>query len=91
MVTDEGGSASRLLFPSEFDIGFYQIDPEQGISAYNTNLFKMDRCALTSVDVNYAPNGAFRTFKDGMPVEIDMTLNFTEMTTLTKEKIAKGY
>lgn len=82
---------ARLEFPSEFGIGFYRIDPKTKTSTRNSFLFKMDLCACTNVMVDYAPTGTFKTFPDGMPVEIDLTLQFTEMTTLTKSKIEAGY
>lgn len=82
---------ARLTFPSEFGIGFYRIDPKDLSSSRNKFLFKLDTCACTGISIDYSPTGSFKTFPDGMPVEIDMTLQFTEMTTLTKEKIEQGY
>lgn len=38
--------------------------------------FKM--CAITSVDVNYTPDGAYATFHDGRPVAMSLSLNFQE-------------
>jgi hypothetical protein len=39
------------------------------------------------MSVNYTPNGMFNTFDDGMPTQIDITLNFRELALLTKDKI----
>jgi hypothetical protein len=37
--------------------------------------------------VNYSPNGQFTAFENGMPTQINVTLTFKELATLTKEKI----
>jgi len=77
-----------LIPPSEFDIRFYYGGSQ------NPNIPKIATCVLTSVDVNYAPNG-FSAYevpgesqaslgRTGMPVAIQMNLQFTEKTYLTK-------
>ncbi|CZR75367.1 hypothetical protein CDFC105_03946 [Clostridioides difficile] len=38
--------------------------------------FKM--CAITNMDVNYTPDGAYATYKDGQPVAIGLSLSFQE-------------
>jgi len=40
--------------------------------------------------VNYAPNGQFTSFADGMPTQINITLTFKELALLTKDKIEAG-
>jgi hypothetical protein len=42
------------------------------------------------MNVNYTPNGAFTTFDNGMPTQINVTMNFRELALLTKDKIADG-
>jgi len=77
-----------LIPPSEFDIRFYYGGFQ------NPNIPKIATCVLTSVDINYAPNG-FSAYeipgesqpslgRTGMPVAIAMNLQFTEKTYLTK-------
>jgi hypothetical protein len=77
-----------LIPPSEFDIRFYYGGGQ------NPNIPKIATCVLTSVDINYAPNG-FSAYeipgesqpslgRTGMPVAIQMNLQFTEKTYLTK-------
>jgi hypothetical protein len=77
-----------LIPPSEFDIRFYYGGSQ------NENIPKIATCVLTSVDINYAPNG-FSAYevpgeskaslgRTGMPVAIQMNLQFTEKTYLTK-------
>ena len=78
-----------LIPPSEFDIKFYNSGKE------NPNIPQIATCVLTTLDINYAPNGwaAYETpgenepylGRTGMPVSIQATLQFQEMTYLTKK------
>ena len=45
---------------------------------YITDMFKMDKCVLTGISVDYASDGSFMLFKDGFPKQIGLALNFTE-------------
>ena len=42
------------------------------------------------MSVNYTPNGAFTTFDNGMPTQINVTMMFQELALLTKDKISEG-
>lgn len=85
LVPNAGGF---LIPPSEFDIKFYNSGKE------NPNIPQIATCVLVSLDINYAPNGwaAYETpgennpalGRTGMPVSIQATLQFQEMTYLTK-------
>lgn len=68
------------LFPSEFDIVYYFGEKE------HPHLNKISTCVLTDLQVNYAPNGQFATFADGMPAQINIQMSFLEMEVLTKER-----
>ena len=59
----------------------------------NEHLPKISSCALTDVKITYGPDGSFQTIKDtlGAPSEITMELSFTELETLTANRIASGY
>ena len=72
------------IYPSEFDIFYYTNGTE------NLNLHRHTSCVLTEMNVNYTPNGTFTTFSDGMPTQINITLNFRELALLTKDKIKDG-
>jgi len=54
---------------------------------------KISDCALKDVKVTYGPDGFFNTVAgtDGVPSEITMELNFTELEVLTANRIADGY
>ena len=84
-----------LIPPSEFDIRFYYA------GSINPNIDSIGNCVLTSIDVNYAPNG-FQAYEmptdalpswggTGMPVEIQLSLNFQETVILTKSDFESGY
>lgn len=85
-ATQTGGKF--LIPPSEFDIEFYHN------GKINPNIPKISTCVLTSIDLDYAPNG-FSAYEvpsqsaaiggTGMPVAIRMSLNFKETQIVTKE------
>jgi hypothetical protein len=72
------------IYPSEFDIMYYQGTEE------NKNIHRHTSCVLTEMSINYTPNGAFTTFNNGMPTQINITLNFRELALLTKDKVKDG-
>jgi hypothetical protein len=82
-----------LIPPSEFDIKFYYAGKQ------NSNIPQIASCVLKNVQVNYAPRGwsAYEVpgenspslGRTGMPVAIQMSLQFTETTYITKEDFAK--
>jgi hypothetical protein len=75
------GNNFVYIYPSEFDIFYYNSGKE------NTKVHRHTSCVLTDMSINYAPNGMFNTFSDGMPTQIDITLQFRELALLTKEKV----
>jgi len=82
-----------LIYPSEFEIHFMYKGVE------NTWLPFISNCVLTSVDVNYGPDGQYQTFEpmptpdgDAPPVvTTEMTLSFKEVEIMTKERIKQGF
>ena len=66
--------------PSVFDLGFFF----NGVP--NPNVPPVLRCALQSVDVNYAPNG-WSALSDGAPVQTTMSLSFREIELLDRDMI----
>jgi hypothetical protein len=78
-----------LIPPSEFDIRFYYNGSQ------NPNIPPIGTCVLDNININYAPNGfsAYEvpeeTFpslgRTGMPVAIQLTLAFKEVSYLTKD------
>jgi hypothetical protein len=84
-----GKQSGLLIPPSEFDIQFYYAGRQ------NPNIPPISSCVLESIQVNYTPRGwaAYEVpgennpdiGRTGMPVGIQMTLQFRETTYLTKE------
>ena len=72
------------IYPSEFDIFYYHGSME------NMYINKHTSCVLTEMTVNYAPQGQFTTFENGMPTQINVIMTFKELALLTKDKIKKG-
>jgi hypothetical protein len=78
-----------LIPPSQFDIKFYYGGKQ------NPNIPPVATCVLNDITLNYAPNGwsAYEVpgendpqiGRTGMPVAIQMTLQFTEITYLIKQ------
>jgi len=82
-----------LTLPSTFDIHYmYQSGSgDAAIAKENSFYNKIATCVLTGVDVNYTPNDGVKSFADGAPTEIALTLNFKETEMLTKQKINDGF
>lgn len=72
------------IYPSEFNISYYTGGQE------NLNLHRHPSCVLTELNVNYTPNGAFTTFPNGMPTQINVSMQFKELALLTKDKVKDG-
>ena len=85
----QGGQSRFLTLPSEFDI-HYMYQSKSGVASENDYYNKIGTCVLQNCDVNYTP-GAVKSFKDGAPTKITMSLTFKETDALTKDRIAEGY
>lgn len=77
-------SAFTYVYPSEFDIVYYNGPNE------NRNLHRHTSCVLESMSVDYTPNTLFSTFDNGMPTQINLSLTFKELLSISKETIEKG-
>lgn len=75
--------------PSEFDIQF-QMN-ENGSFKENPNIPRISTCVLKAINVNYSPNNQFVTFTDGVPVQIQMRLQFTEIDMITRDRVELGF
>lgn len=80
------GNGRYLIPPGQFDIKFMFRNRE------NDAIAKISTCVLTNITVNYAGAGAFATFDDGNPVQINLSLIFKEADIITRDLIEKeGY
>ena len=76
----EWGGGAFFSYPEEFQIEFS--------NHIKHTLFKINRCVLKSVNVNYNGSSIPIFFEDsGAPVHIKFTLSFQETELLTKEKL----
>lgn len=73
------------LYPSEFDIYYYNNGKE------NMNIHRHTSCVLMDMNVQYSPQGQYTSFDDGMPSQVNISLTFRELAILTKENIMDGY
>lgn len=78
------GFGSIFSIPNYFRIS-YMFNGQQ-----NKFLHGIAAAYLTSVNVDYTPDGQVSTFGNGMPTHIKMSLEFTEDRLLTKRDIIKG-
>lgn len=79
------GVNSIWAFPSTFDLSFLNKQGQQ-----NAFLFKISTCALTDMQVTYG-DGSYSSFDDGSPYSTSLTLQFTELEVLDKERILEGF
>ena len=88
MMPEKRG-AGYLTAPAQFQITYMYRD---GANMY---VPKVARCALRSMNLDYAPEGVFTTFKGddkgAAPVLTKMDLDFVEMEIMTKETVAIGH
>ncbi len=56
----------------------------------NPYVHKIGRSVLENISVDYGPNG-WATFNDGSPVQIRMSLQFTETVIVDKNRIGEGF
>ncbi len=81
----DNSTGRYFIPPAQFEIEFYD-----GANNLNTNLFRTKKCVLSSINIDYAPNG-FATFYDGVPVETRMQLTFQETAIIDRAAVADGY
>jgi len=90
MAPELKGSQHRFLtLPSTFDI-HYMYQHSKDYASENNFYSKIATCVLKGCDVNYTPNGV-KSFQDGSPTQITMSLQFQETELLTKQSINAGY
>lgn len=78
-------NGAAVIAPAEFEFEFYNK------GQINTHLPKIDRCVITNVIVNFAPQGDFSAFRDSHPVACLLTFSATEVKIIDRNKINSGY
>lgn len=88
----KGTGGRYFVPPSEFDIEYRFKPSRDEADVLNESLHKFATCVLETIDVNYVgQSGQFVTFKDGIPVNIEMRLRFKEVEIMHKDLIKAGY
>ena len=78
------GNSEFLQYPSLFKISFLN---KMGVEASESFGMSLANCAMTSMKVNYTPDGLWQTFRNGFPVHVSMTLGFQETELLYRQNI----
>lgn len=92
-----GAEELKKSFDKEgFDAGFIKVPDLVKVTfmhggSRNTHLPRYKMCALTQVDVNYTPDGAYATTVDGRMVAYQLSLNFQETKLVYREDAEAGY
>lgn len=87
---DETGAGDIPIgykFPNKFDIKMQVRDKYGRFVRYG---YKVKPCYLRRITTNFNP-GSYSYHDDGTPFQIDMTLDFIEFSTLSKEDIEEGF
>ena len=83
------GQTAYFAAPSQFELT-YMYRGEN-----NNYIPKIAKCVLENMDVDYSPKDKFTTLKSdntgASPQLIDVTLQFKEMSIITKQSISEGY
>jgi hypothetical protein len=72
-----------LKAPNVFKIRYEQ----KGGSSKSLNQFKT--CALTTVSVNYTPDGTYMTYEDGTMTSYEINLAFNELEPIYQKNYSK--
>jgi hypothetical protein len=80
----EGAAGMFFIPPATFNLTFKFNGKD------NENLSKVGESVITSIDVNYTPNG-FSAHSDGAPVQTTLTLQFKELQLVDRTQISKGF
>jgi len=80
------GGKLFYIFPAEFEISFILG------SADNPNVPRIATSVLEQVRINYSPAGtSWATLPDGMPVQINLALDFKEIELVDRIRVNEGY
>ena len=80
------GSNLYWSYPSTFDLSFLKSDGNE-----NEWLFKHSTCAMTNLDIKQGGDGYYSSYKDGSPFYTTISMSFTELEILDKDRILEGY
>ncbi len=73
-------------YPSTFDLSFLKSDGQE-----NEWLFKHSTCAMTGLSIKQGGDGFYSSYTDGSPFYTTVSMSFTELEILDKDRILEGY
>jgi hypothetical protein len=84
-------SKTNLLYtyPATWKIRFYNPSPDGATVQESQWLPTLQRCVLTKVDVKHFASGTPSYYENFAPIDIEITLDFTEMSYHTRENIVR--
>lgn len=85
-----GNEHNFITYPSEFLIQFVHSDEALG-PQQNSFLPRIAQSVCTDITANYTSVGLWSAFKSGAPVEVELSLSFSETEIMTKERINEGF
>jgi hypothetical protein len=86
------GKRLAMDYPCTFNVKYYRRDSSDATKVVeNEAINKFGPAVLTGLTIDYSPGEIWRTFRNGFPVIVNMSLTFKEMQIQTKEDIAKGF
>jgi hypothetical protein len=80
-IQDSMRNIGRLGIPATINAEFWFGD------AINPNLFQIKDSFITSVEVNYTPEGGWNAYKDGAPIATQLTVTLKENAVLSQKDI----
>lgn len=84
------GSISNVFSSALSNLGLNSLTTSNATdiikNGKQAKVMTVSECVLTSVSVDYAPNG-WAAFNDGHPVQTTLSLNFQETEIMTKDKV----
>ncbi len=80
-IQDSMRNIGRLGIPATINAEFWFGN------AINPNLFQIKDSFITSVAVNYTPSGGWNAYKDGAPIETELTLTLKENAIISQQDI----
>ena len=81
---DSMRNIGRLGIPATINAEFWFGD------AVNPNLFQIKDSFITSVEVNYTPSGTWNAYKDGAPIETQLSITLKENAVISQQDIHKS-
>ena len=79
------GKSGTFAYPKEFRIEFLTVDDGE----YITNQFipQIKYCICTSVATNFTGGGGWKSFAEGAPTDVQLSLSFQETEIITQEDV----